>query len=169
MFRQVIAIIRGVEVPWKLFRQDLFYGCVWITIRPVWLVCDLVTTGPEPTVQAWLHLPTTNHTGRIVIHTHPPYRSCLNSFQGTTTPLMMAITCRNMLGKIEKCINRILLLSRRILLVILLRHYKILGPAIKLMDYSLVPYITLSQNLFVRSVSWMVNIFSPCYQIYVVS
>jgi hypothetical protein len=38
MFRQINAIIRGVEVPWKLLRQDLYYGCVWITIRPVWLV-----------------------------------------------------------------------------------------------------------------------------------
>jgi hypothetical protein len=37
MFRQVNAIIRGVVVPWKLLRQDLYCGCVWITIRPVWL------------------------------------------------------------------------------------------------------------------------------------
>jgi hypothetical protein len=48
----------------------------------------------------WLHPPTTNHTGRIIIHIHPQYRSCLSSFRGTTTPLMMAITYRNMLGKI---------------------------------------------------------------------
>jgi hypothetical protein len=34
------------------------------------------------------------------------YRSCLSSFQGTTTPLMMAITCRNMLGKIKKFTNK---------------------------------------------------------------
>jgi hypothetical protein len=39
MFRQVIAIIiRGVVVPWKLLRQDLYCGCILITIRPVWLV-----------------------------------------------------------------------------------------------------------------------------------
>jgi hypothetical protein len=38
MFRQIIAIIRGVEVPWKLLRHGLYYECVWITIRPVWLV-----------------------------------------------------------------------------------------------------------------------------------
>jgi hypothetical protein len=112
MFRQIIAIIRGVEVPWNLLRQVLYCGCMWIMIRPVWLVVggcsqegtvgsDLaVTTGPEPTVHSWLHPPTSNHTGQIVIHTHPQYRSCLSSFQGTSTPLMMAIICRNMLGKI---------------------------------------------------------------------
>jgi len=33
------------------------------------------------------------------------------------------------------------------------------------MDYSSFLYLKLSQNLFVRSLSWMVNIFSPCYQI----
>jgi hypothetical protein len=38
MFRQIIAIIRGVGVPWKLLRHGLYYGCVWITICPVWLV-----------------------------------------------------------------------------------------------------------------------------------
>jgi hypothetical protein len=37
-------------------------------------------------VHAWLHLPTSNHTARIVIHTLPQYRSCLSSFQGTTNP-----------------------------------------------------------------------------------
>jgi hypothetical protein len=51
-------------------------------------------------VHAWLHPLTSNHTGRIVIHIHQQYRSCLSSLQGTTTPLMMAVTCRNMLGKI---------------------------------------------------------------------
>jgi hypothetical protein len=38
MFRQVIAIISGVVVPWKLLRQDLHCGCIWIMIRPAWLV-----------------------------------------------------------------------------------------------------------------------------------
>jgi hypothetical protein len=37
-FGKEIVIIRGFVVPWKLLRQDLYCGCVWITIRPVWLV-----------------------------------------------------------------------------------------------------------------------------------
>jgi hypothetical protein len=28
--------------------------------------------GTEPTVHSWLHPSTTDNTGRIVIHTHPP-------------------------------------------------------------------------------------------------
>jgi hypothetical protein len=40
MFQQIIAIIKGVEVPWKLLTQGLYYGCAWITIRPVWLVVE---------------------------------------------------------------------------------------------------------------------------------
>jgi hypothetical protein len=48
----------------------------------------------------WMYMDYDSSTGRIIIHTHPQYRSCLSSFQVTTTPLMMAVTCRNMLGKI---------------------------------------------------------------------
>jgi hypothetical protein len=59
MFRQIIAIFRGVEVPWKLLRQDLYYGCVWITIRPVGLVVGRCS-------QAWLHLPTTPNSTTVM-------------------------------------------------------------------------------------------------------
>jgi hypothetical protein len=50
MFRQVIAIISGVIVPWKLLRQGLYCGCIWITIRPVWLVvggCSCMMHGQQ--------------------------------------------------------------------------------------------------------------------------
>jgi hypothetical protein len=61
MFRQVIAIIRGGGHS------------------------ALEATQAAKRVHTWLHSLTTNHTGRIVIHTHPQYRPCLSSFQGTTT------------------------------------------------------------------------------------
>jgi hypothetical protein len=74
MFRQVTAIIGGVEVPWKLLRQDLYCGCVWITIHPVWLVvggCSQACTvgsDPEPTdPELTVHAPTLQHKNSRVI------------------------------------------------------------------------------------------------------
>jgi hypothetical protein len=64
--------------------------------------------------QAWLHPPTTNHTGRMVIHIHPQYRSCLSNFQGTTTPWWWQLLAEACWGKSKKYINKILPQSRRI-------------------------------------------------------
>jgi hypothetical protein len=46
---------------------------------------------------SWLHPLTTDRTGWIVIHIHPQQRYCLSSFWGKYDPLMMALTCWNML------------------------------------------------------------------------
>jgi hypothetical protein len=37
MFQEVTAIIRGSYVPQKLLKQYLCCGCIWITIRPVFV------------------------------------------------------------------------------------------------------------------------------------
>jgi hypothetical protein len=36
MFRQVIAIFRGLHVPYKLLQYCLCFGRMWIMIRSVW-------------------------------------------------------------------------------------------------------------------------------------
>jgi hypothetical protein len=52
------------------------------------------------------HPYTTGNTGRILIHVHPQYGYCLSSIWGTYDPLMMAITCWNILtDSIPLCYN----------------------------------------------------------------
>jgi hypothetical protein len=51
--------------------------------------------------------PTTNHTGRIIIHTHIHNTDLAWVASKALRPsLTMVITYRNMLGKIQKCINK---------------------------------------------------------------
>jgi hypothetical protein len=78
----------------------------------------------------WLHHATTNHTGRMVIHIHPQYRSCLIASKALRPPWWWQLLAETCWGKSKNASINPTVISTH-LLVILLRYYKMLGPTIK--------------------------------------
>jgi hypothetical protein len=56
MFRQLIAIFRGLHLPYKLLQCCLCFGRMWIMVRSVWPAAAgrvQVCTGTKPPVYTW--------------------------------------------------------------------------------------------------------------------